>query len=71
MPKIPREILADHIHRAIEALDHGKEHDFGESRDYDLLCDGRRYPPKAIIGVAAGIATGNRLHPSDFSSGVG
>jgi 5-methylcytosine-specific restriction protein A len=71
MPKIPREILPRHVRRAIEALDGGEEHDFGDSREYDLLLDGRRYPPKAIIGIAAGMVTGERLHPSDFSSGIG
>ena len=71
MPKIPTAIEAKHVHQAIEAVDAGLAHDFGESRDYDLLHDNKRYPPKAIIGIAAEYVTGQPLHPSDFSSGVG
>lgn len=31
-------------------------HGFGEARSYHLLHDGRRYPSKAIVGVAHGFA---------------
>ena len=44
MPAIPEEIRADHVRQAIEAFDAGVDHDFGESREYDLLLDGKRYP---------------------------
>ena len=71
MPKIPQEIQAEHVRQTIEAFDRAIDHDFGESRDYDLLLNGKRYPPKAVVGIAAEYATGNRLHPSDFNSGVG
>jgi 5-methylcytosine-specific restriction protein A len=71
MPRIPQEIQDEHVLAAIEASDRGVEHAFGESRDYDLLYEGKRYPPKAIIGIAAEYATGKRPHPSEFSSGVG
>ena len=67
MPKIPTAIEAKHVQLAIDA---GLAHDFGESRDYDLVHNNKRYPPKAMIGIAAEYATGQRLHHSDFSSGV-
>lgn len=71
MPTIPNTVRSEHVVQAIEALRQGLEHDFGESRDYDVLHNGNRYPPKAVIGIAAEYATGQRLHPADFSSGVG
>ena len=71
MSKILASIQAEHVRQAIDALGRGIDHGFGASRDYDVLLDGSRYPPKAVIGLAAQFATGNRLGPSDFSSGIG
>lgn len=71
MAKIPHGIQAQHVLQAIRALEDGVDHDFGESRDYDLLHDSRRYPPKAVVGIAAGFATGQQVHHSEFSSGIG
>ena len=71
MQKIRHRIQAEHIRQAIEAFDRGVDHAFSESRDYDLLLRSKRYPPKAIVGIAAEYATGTRLQPSDFSSGIG
>ncbi len=36
-----------------------------------VLADGKKYPPKAVVGIAAKLATGQSLHPSDFSGGEG
>jgi hypothetical protein len=44
-------------------------HGFGPTTTYDLICDERRYPPKAILGTAYEIATGQRLAPGDFEGG--
>ena len=46
-------------------------HSFGPSRDYDLVFDGRLYPPKAIAGLAARRLLGRVPSPDEFSSGVG
>lgn len=42
---------------------------FGPTTTYDLELDGRRYPPKAILGTAYEMATGQRLAPGDFEGG--
>lgn len=56
---------------AIASFDAGERQGFGESTDYDLLLsDGRRYPPKAIAGMAASRAAGRVLKPKDFSAGA-
>ena len=44
-------------------------HGFAPTTTYDLVCDGDRYPPKAILGTAYEFATGQRLAPGDFEGG--
>ena len=68
---IPKGITKEHVLSALEALDGGEPHEFGESTRYDLVHDGRMYPPKAVVGIAARFVTGKALHPSDFSGGSG
>jgi hypothetical protein len=44
-------------------------HGFAPTTTYDLVVDGRRYPPKAILGTAYELATGRRLESADFEGG--
>jgi hypothetical protein len=44
-------------------------HGFGPTTTYDLVWEGRRYPPKAVLGTAYELATGQRLAPGDFEGG--
>jgi 5-methylcytosine-specific restriction enzyme A len=55
--RIPAGIIRNHILAAIEDLREGVSHSFGESTTYDVLYEGRRYPPKAVVGLAAGELT--------------
>jgi hypothetical protein len=45
------------------------EHGFAPATTYELVRDGRHYPPKAILGVAYEFATGQRLGSGDFEGG--
>ena len=45
------------------------EHGFTPTTTYELVWDGRRYPPKAILGTAYEFATGKQLGSSDFEGG--
>jgi hypothetical protein len=45
------------------------EHGFAPTTTYELVQDGRRYPPKAILGTAYRLATGHRLASADFEGG--
>jgi hypothetical protein len=47
------------------------DHGFGPARSYELIIGGRRYPSKAILGVAYELATGQRLGSGDFEGGKG
>jgi len=44
-------------------------HGFGPTTTYDLIWDEHRYPPKAILGTAYELATGQRLASGDFEGG--
>ena len=44
-------------------------HGFAPTTTYDLVWDERRYPPKAILGTAYELATGQRLAARDFEGG--
>ena len=61
--------------RAIEEYDRlgseqfFSEHGFAPTTTYDLVWEKRRYPPKAILGTAYELATGERLASADFEGG--
>ncbi len=60
---IPKGITNEHVRAALAALDAGEPHEFGESTGYDLIHEGKPYSPKAVVGIAAKLATGQTLHP--------
>lgn len=45
------------------------EHGFAPTTTYKLVWQGRDYPPKAILGTAYELATGERLASGDFEGG--
>jgi hypothetical protein len=45
------------------------EHGFAPTTTYELAWEDRRYPPKAILGTAYELATGQRLASGDFEGG--
>ena len=63
------QITREDIGEAIAALDRGEPHAFGPSTFYDLLVGGRRYPPKAVVGLAARRVLGRALRPDEFQGG--
>jgi hypothetical protein len=68
-------VTRDDVLRAIQEYDRlGPEgffaaHGFAPTTTYDLVWDERRYPPKAILGTAYELATGQRLASGDFEGG--
>jgi 5-methylcytosine-specific restriction protein A len=67
---IPSGITAQHVRLALRDFDSkAVEHRFADSTRYDLLIEGRRYPPNAILGLAGRYVTGQALTPEDFSGG--
>ena len=62
-------IRKKHVLAALKDLDQGVKHPFHDSTGYDLIYRGRRYPPKAILGLAAKHSSNASLRPRDFSGG--
>lgn len=68
--KLPDQLSRECIIAAMRAYDEGVRHQFSESRLYDVVFEGRSYPPKAIVGIAASNMTGVEFSPEDFSGGI-
>ncbi|MEX2220117.1 MAG: DUF3883 domain-containing protein [Phycisphaerales bacterium] len=66
---IPPGITAEAVLRAASVLDAGTEVAFGTATGYEAVVGGRRYPPKALVGIAAEFSLGRRLSPAEFSGG--
>jgi hypothetical protein len=64
-----RNITAQHVEQAIRDIDAEVEHSYGAPTGYELLHNGKRYPPKAVVGLAASRLLGWSVLPQDFSSG--
>lgn len=62
-------ISKDHINQAVELYKSGYKHGFKDSTKFDLIIEGNRYPPKAIIGLAAVPLYGEPFGPNDFTGG--
>jgi hypothetical protein len=70
MPQaIPKGLTRDSALRALADLDAGVEHPFGTPTGYELVHEGRRYPPKAVVGLACRSLLGRVLLPEEFSGG--
>lgn len=69
---VPDNISRQDVLDAIAAFSTGSvQHGFHESEKYDLIYEGLRFPPKAILGIAAQRSAGRILEPSEFSGGEG
>lgn len=66
---IPKEITKQHVFSAIEELRNGEIPQKRQSTKFDLVYEGRSYPPKVVISVAARYATGVELPAEEFSGG--
>ena len=70
MPQsIPKGLTREHVLKALADLDAGIDHPFGKPTGYELVHEGKRYAPKAVIGIAFRHLTGQMLQPADFSGG--
>jgi 5-methylcytosine-specific restriction protein A len=69
---IPNGITNVEIRKAVQDYNDAEiEHRFINSTTFDVIIDGNRYPPKAIIGLASRHITGEVLTPAHFSAGHG
>ena len=70
MPKsIPEGLTQQHVLLALADLDSGINAPFGPATGYELVHNGKRYAPKAVIGLAFKHLTGQMLAHGEFSGG--
>jgi hypothetical protein len=62
-------VTRSHVIQALADLDAGADHPFGQPTGYELVYEGKRYPPKAVIGMACKHSLGRVLMPQEFSGG--
>jgi hypothetical protein len=67
---LPTNITREHILNAIEKIDKEGIPSDGQSRYYDLLYNGKKYPPKVVLSFANSFANGTDLDRNSFSGGL-
>lgn len=66
---IPAGLTREHVLRTLSDLDAGIDHPFGQPTGYELIHQGKRYAPKAVVGLACRYSIGRILQPEEFSGG--
>lgn len=67
--KIPSTLTHEEVVRTLVAIDAGFKHRWGRSKKYDLVHDGKRYSPKAVLGVTVARLLRKDEFYFDFSGG--
>lgn len=67
---IPKNIIKDHLIKAIEKIDKEGIPSDGDSQYYDVLYNGKKYPPKVIVSYANIFANGYELNRNSFTGGI-
>lgn len=66
---VASDITAEHVLKALADIDRDGVPADAQSRKYDLIYGDKRYPPKLVLSLATGYATGEPLDRSSFKSG--
>jgi dynein-related subfamily AAA family protein len=67
---IPNNITKEHLEKAIEEIDKNGIRKGRQSSTYNLVHNGKHYPPKLIISIANKYANGIELDSSEFEGGM-
>jgi hypothetical protein len=65
---IPKNIKKEHVLKAIEKIDKEKIPDNASSKFYDLIYNGKTYPPKLVLSYANTFVNGEALDRNTFDS---
>lgn len=69
--KIPKNITAEHLKKAISKIDKEGIPNDGQSQYYDVVLEnGNRYPPKLVLSYANIFANGSELERTKFRGGL-
>ena len=64
-----RQVSRQNVLEAISQINNGAISKFSDSIKFDVLFQGKRYPPKEVAGLALENFTNKEFKPSDFSGG--
>ena len=68
---IPQNITKEHIIKAIEEIDSNGIQKGEHSTTYDVIYNGKKYPPKLVVSIANKYVNGIRLPRNEFHGGLG
>ena len=68
---LPSNITKEHLIKAIEKIDLEGIPKDGDSQYYDVVYNGKKYPPKIIVSYANIFANGEEINRNSFSGGIG
>lgn len=68
---IPKNITKEHLLEAISKIDNDGIPKDGESQYFDVIYNGKKYPPKLIVSYANIFANGSALNRNIFEGGIG
>lgn len=66
---VPPGLTREHVLQSLADLDANIDHPFGPTTGYELVHEGKCYPPKAAVGLAFRAVLGRILRPDEFSGG--
>ena len=66
---IPNNITKEHLEKAIGEIDRDGVRKGRHSSTYDLIHNGKSYPPKLVLSIANRYANGTELYSKDFEGG--
>ena len=66
---IPANITKDHLLKAINKIDQEGIPNRGDSKQYDVVYNGQKYPPKLVVSYANTFANGEELDRNSFEGG--
>ena len=66
---IPKNISKEHLEKAIKEIDKDGIRKGRHSSTYDLIHNGKSYPPKLVLSIANRYANGTELDSNDFGGG--
>ena len=67
---LPANITKEHLIKAIEKIDKEGIPKDGDSQYYDVVYNGKKYPPKVIVSYANIFANGNEINRNAFKGGI-
>ncbi len=68
---IPKNITKEHLLKAISKIDNEGIPKDGDSQYFDVIYNGKKYPPKLIVSYANIFANGSALNRNIFEGGIG